>query len=387
MRVLAITNEFPLPPDRGGPVRFLGLARALARDHDVHLLALERPNTTPALVEELREVLGGPVETFTRDEATGARLTRWVGAVRSGVPPWVQAQHSAKLAGRAAQLARDSGAVAILDDYAGVYAGATAPFAPVVCDKSNIMGWTAAETGAGPRRRLHMSLIRRFEAAYLKHASGVVVTSPEEAERLQALYGAAASAVVPSAVDLPLTASEPAGERAVGWLGSLEYAPNVEGLVRFAEEAWAPLGHEGLRLRVAGSPAEAVRGLERLPGVELLDFVADLAEFMSGLDAAVVPLWHGAGVKLKTLSFMAAGVAVAATPVALEGIDGYDGGQYAMADDPADLATAIRNLVDDPETARRIGRAGRELVAERYVWDRVGPRFVDAVERAASARS
>ena len=57
LRLLAITNEFPLPLDRGGPVRFFGLARALAAEHDVHMLALRRPSTTDALIDELSQVL------------------------------------------------------------------------------------------------------------------------------------------------------------------------------------------------------------------------------------------------------------------------------------------------------------------------------------------
>lgn len=192
--------------------------------------------------------------------------------------------------------------------------------------------------------------------------------------------------MVASAVDIAPLRFDPPGDGAVGWLGSLQYAANVDGLVRFVREAWKPLGRDGLRLRVAGSPTETVGSLDGLPGVELEGFVPDLGDFMAGLDAAVVPLWQGAGVKLKTLSFMAAGVPVAATPVALEGIEGEDGHHYAQAGDPAGLATWLRHLVENPGAARQIGAAGRELVAERYVWERVGPRFVEAVERAASAR-
>ena len=52
-------------------------------------------------------------------------------------------------------------------------------------------------------RALSTSLIRRFERSALAHADAVTVTSTEEAERLEALYGRRADAVVLSAVDLP----------------------------------------------------------------------------------------------------------------------------------------------------------------------------------------
>jgi glycosyltransferase involved in cell wall biosynthesis len=396
VRVLAITNEFPLPLDRGGPVRFFGLLRALARDHDVHLLALRRPSTTPELAEELRSTLGGPVELFDRPPAgagatAGAR--RWTRALAGGVPPWIAAQHSPRLERRARALAPGMDAVAVLDDFAGTYVRPLAKAAPVVWDRSNVMGAStaAAPAGGGPRarlqRRLAIHLSRRFERSALRGASGVVATSEEESERLSGLYGRRADAIVPSAVDVPELAFQPHGRHGVGWLGSLEYEANVEGLVRFVAEGWEPLGADGYRLLVAGGgpPPESLR-LDHRGGVELLGYVERLEDLYAQLGAAVVPLWRGAGVKLKTLTFMAAGVPVVGTPAAVEGIAGEDGRHYLVAADPPGLAAALRRVLDDPELARGLSREGRRLVEERYSWAAVGAGFCHAVERAAGAR-
>jgi glycosyltransferase involved in cell wall biosynthesis len=292
-----------------------------------------------------------------------------------------------------AELAPSVDVVAILDDYAAIYAQHAAPHGTVASDKSNVLGWSGAEqaTGLGPAARakhaLGLHLVRRFEAACLRHTEAVILTSHEEGERLEKLYGRGADAVVPSAVDLPEQAVTP-HDGAVGWLGSHEYAPNVDGLVRFTEEAWEPLGRAGMRLLVAGAdPPERVRRLERFAGVELLGYVDDLREFTARLGAAVVPVWQGAGVKLKTLTFMAAGVPVAATPVALEGVTAENGRQALVADDPAGLAAALERLVNDSAEGSRIGAGGRGLVAAAYTWERIGPRFVEAVERAAARPS
>jgi glycosyltransferase involved in cell wall biosynthesis len=257
-----------------------------------------------------------------------------------------------------------------------------------------VLGWWAAANRPSPglservQRALRIWLTRRFEGGYVRDAASVIVTSDEESTRLAVLYGRPADAVVPSAVDLPERPVQPAGGRAVGWLGTHEYSANVEGLMRFVEEAWEPLGREGLRLLVAGgSPPPRVRALERLPGVEVLGYVERLDEFLGRLDAAVVPLWSGAGVKLKTLTFMAASVAVAATPVAMEGIEAEHGRHCLVAYDPSGLASALRELVADPERARVLAGEARGLVKARYTWRSVGPRFVSAVERVASARS
>lgn len=394
MRVLAITNEFPLPLDRGGPVRFFGLARALAEEHEVHLLALRRPSTTAALERELRTLLSGPVEVFDPEPDALSRrsiLRRWSDAAIRGVPPWIKAQYSPDLERRALELVGQVDAVVILDDYAAIYAAALAPFGPVVCDKSNVMGFSAtlATRGGGARarlrRRLSIHLHRRFERSALRHAAALVATSDEESERLERLYGRAADAVVPSAVDIPANPAEPSGAPTVGWLGTHEYVANVEGLLRFVNEGWDPLAEEGFRLLVAGggAPPEVLE-LGNRNGVEILGFVDDLDALFARLGVAVVPLWRGAGVKLKTLTFMAAGLPVIGTPAAVEGIDGRDGQHFLVSEDPVGLAEGVRRVVSDPALARRLGAEGRRLVSADYSWTAVGARFRREVERAAA---
>jgi polysaccharide biosynthesis protein PslH len=115
--------------------------------------------------------------------------------------------------------------------------------------------------------------------------------------------------------------------------------------------------------------------------------VESLDEFFAGLGAAVVPLWRGAGVKLKTLSFMSAGVPVVGTPVAVEGLQVQHGRHCLVADDPAELAACVRELVADVDAARRIGAEGRRLVEAGYTWPAVGASFCDAVAQAASGAS
>lgn len=388
MRLVAVTNQFPLPLDAGGPLRFYGLTKALSEAHDVHLLARARHHTTDALVREMEADIGGPVEVF-RPPAPPGFAGRWGRALAGGTPPWVRAQHSDALAERLRALAPEADAVVLLDDYAGDYARFVAGRAPVVVDKSNVLGWTvnAAAPASGARglllSRLSVQLVRRFEGRYVRLARALIVSSEEESNRLEALYGRSADAVVPSAVELPSALSAPNGEPAVGWLGIHAYEPNVDGLVRFVEEGWEPLGRQGCRLLVAGGdPPPPVRQLERFTGVELLGFVESLDDLFSSVSAAVVPLWQGAGVKLKTLTFMAAGVPVAATPVALEGIAVEDGRHCLVADDPEGLATALRRIMDDRALAQTLRHEGRELVRDSYTWDTVGPRFVEAVERA-----
>jgi glycosyltransferase involved in cell wall biosynthesis len=51
-------------------------------------------------------------------------------------------------------------------------------------------------------------------------------------------------------------------------------------------------------------------------------------------------------------------------------------------DDSADLAAKIQAMLEDPERLGRMGRAGRAMVEERYLWPRVVEKMGRSLEGA-----
>ena len=97
-----------------------------------------------------------------------------------------------------------------------------------------------------------------------------------------------------------------------------------------------------------------------------------------------MPLWSGAGVKLKTLTFMSASVPIVTTPVGVEGIDVEHARHCLIAEEPRELATGLRRLLEDRVLARRLAVAARALVAERYTMPAIGVKFSRFVDKAVS---
>ena len=392
MRILCITHYFPWPADAGGPIRVLGLLRALAQEHEVQLLTIRRDGTTEADRAVLRSA-GIEVEDFPAPPEPHGGAGLWGRSIVHRKPPWVLADESQALCRRALALAPAYDAIVIMDDHAAASAELlrAAGTPRIVLDKPIVLGADPfPNRKAGTRERLVRALGSRLEQSFegrcLRSADAAVVTSEEEGERLQRIYGRAPNAVVPSAIDLPARPSDGANPRRIGWLGSMDGEPIVNGLVRFVRSAWEPLGSKGYELLVGGrEPPKAVRDLERHPGVHVLGYVDDLDGFLKGLGAAVVPLWGGQGVKLKTLTFLGAGLPTAATPVALEGIPAEDGRHCLVADPPQALALALERIAADPQLARHLADNARRLVAQQFSWEHVGPRFVEVVERAAAS--
>jgi glycosyltransferase involved in cell wall biosynthesis len=387
MRLLCLSTTFPLPPDSGEAHRVLGFVRALASRHETHLLVLRRTSTTDAEVRSLGEILGCAVEAFlppdSYSQTLAGRVRRWAGACRRATPPWLEARWDAELAERARQLAPACDATVLLDK--GVYASSVAS-PRVILDKTNVLGWSVLDRPRVFRSRdyarwaLTIPLIRSYERRTLALADTIIVTTKEERLRLKRLYGRVADSVIPTAVD-PGPMSTRADPQAIGWLGALDYAPNRDGLLRFVKEAWGCLAAQGYRLLIAGrSDSPEIANLERHKGIQLLGYVENLTAFLNRISAAVVPLWAGAGIKVKTLTLMGAGVPVVSTHQGLEGVVVQPGRHYVAGEDPASLAKGLRSILSNRAYAEAVAREGRQLILDRYSWRVVGMQIRSTVE-------
>lgn len=59
---------------------------------------------------------------------------------------------------------------------------------------------------------------------------------------------------------------------------------------------------------------------------------------------------------------------VVTTPLCCRALGTEDGVHLLVAEEPQAYADAIMRLLDNPEFAQRLGRAGRQFVTEHYSW-------------------
>ncbi len=163
------------------------------------------------------------------------------------------------------------------------------------------------------------------------------------------------------------------------WIGSSSTLQGLEQRRPLLER----LGREipGLKLRVI---------CDRFPdfgplAVEPISWNAETeAHDLAGGDIGIswIPddLWSRGKCGLKVLQFFAAGLPVVANPVGVhpEMIVPGVNGLLARTDD--EWVSAIRSMVDDADSRRRMGRQARTIVDAKYSIDAWSPRFVAAVE-------
>ncbi len=157
-------------------------------------------------------------------------------------------------------------------------------------------------------------------------------------------------------------------ELSLGFIGSLDWMPNQEGLRWFLQTVWEELHHRfpALTFHIAGRNAPEWIMRLRMPNVVVHGETPDAAAFINQHPIMVVPLLSGSGMRVKILEGMALGRVVLTTTLGLEGIYARDQREVLIADTPAAFVQAIGRCYVQPEQFQQISRAARAFVAQHY---------------------
>lgn len=111
------------------------------------------------------------------------------------------------------------------------------------------------------------------------------------------------------------------------------------------------------------------------PGVRVEGFVPDLQACLSGMQVALLPLRLGAGIKIKVLEAMAAGLAVVTTPVGAEGIEAQQGVHFLVGNTAEELARHTIVLLQNPSLRAQMGERAREFIQSSYDFEKSARNF------------
>jgi glycosyltransferase involved in cell wall biosynthesis len=225
-------------------------------------------------------------------------------------------------------------------------------------------------TPAGWYARIQAERLRRAEARLCRASALVLAIQDEERETLRRLAPQARIETLPVGVDLGrFREPSPVQPPIVLIAGSFGWPPNEEGARRFLKEGW-PLvrrSHPDSRLRVAGKDiSESLARSASDAGAEVAGYVESMPTEFSDASVLVVPLWVGAGARVKIVESLAAGLPVVSTTVGVEGLGLSDGTHYLRADTPVALAAAVSSLLATAEKRTALSSNGRRKAQETW---------------------
>ena len=212
--------------------------------------------------------------------------------------------------------------------------------------------------------------MERLERRVWRGSDLVLYPSTAEAERVAMLEpGVSARAIAPySFRDFPGPRA-PAMGQDILFVGGFGHPPNEDAVLWLVNEI-LPLIHARAgcaRLRIVGAdPSARVRALAG-PCVTIMSNVseAELAAEYRRARVALAPLRFAAGVKMKAVEALAAGVPLVTTPVGAQGLPGL-GDVASICPDAKEIADAVCLLLVDNTLWRARSTAGVAYTRERF---------------------
>jgi len=230
-------------------------------------------------------------------------------------------------------------------------------------------------TPEGIYARTQVKRLRDAEATLARKTALVLPVQAAEAAELRTLAPETPVEVLPVGVDLDGYPQPHPGEPPVVLLaGSFAWPPNVDGAIQFMRKGWPRVTARvpRARLRVVGKePPRAIHRAADSIGAEVVGYVDSMAQEFASATLLVVPLWAGAGARVKIMEAMAARLPIVATRLAAEGLDLRAGEHYAPGDTPGELGGQVAALLLSPELREVFRKRGRALAEERWDQDKV----------------
>lgn len=228
----------------------------------------------------------------------------------------------------------------------------------------------------GPVYRREWQRLEEYEKRVGEAFDLSLFVSDKEVELFRTFCPQARTMAVPNGVDtgyFGATDSIVSADRTVLFMGAMDYYPNEDAVVHFADDIW-PLVRKELpncRFVIAGSkPGPRVAALaERGQGIDVTGFVPDMRPYLAEAGVFVAPFRIARGIQNKVLEAMAAGVPVVARPEAVQGVTGHNG-SIRVENEPAAFARAVVECLRDGEARNTMIAEARRFVATHHDWGR-----------------
>lgn len=382
MKILLLTNKPPYPPIDGGTIATYNLAQGLFKaGAQVSVLAMYTPKHPLSPNLNSGEKVAGITMHFVFVNTHIRLLCLLSNLLFSRKPYIAQRFISAKFREKLRVLLQSNQFDIV--QLEGLY---LCPYIPLIrsCSKAKITFrshnveheiWKGNLQGENNNvKRLYLKILYqrlvKFETHFINEYDALIPISRIDEARFKKMGNNKPTRVLPAGFFLDKTQpSTHEKVKSLFFIGSLDWRPNIEGLIWFIDKVWKPVKEEfpELDFHIAGRNAHS--SLKKILSQKNVIFhgeVEDAFRFFQDHSLMVVPLFSGSGMRVKIIEGMAAGKTIITTTTGAEGIDYLNEENIILADDEFNFIQKIEAMVKHPDSFKKIGKNGSSMVRQNY---------------------
>jgi glycosyltransferase involved in cell wall biosynthesis len=223
---------------------------------------------------------------------------------------------------------------------------------------------------------------RRREDLFLERFDVVCVCS--EGDKAY-LGGSDRIEVVPNGFDQSLGPLDRkrTGAPTIGFVGSLKYPANRDGVLWFLKEVWPIIRQKVpqacFRVAGEGSFELATKFGDEVTGI---GWVEDIEAEMARWWLTIVPVHVGGGTRVKIATAFSFGCPVVSTTWGAYGYEVSNGREILLSDAPDAFADDCRRILEDERFANELARNAAEAFNRNWTWEAIAPRVRRVIELA-----
>lgn len=219
-----------------------------------------------------------------------------------------------------------------------------------------------------------------FEKNTLQKAHGLAAISKTDQKQLLAMSPQKLpSEYIPFGYIPPTTLQASKQNEHIGFIGALNWQPNIEALHWFLNSIWPIVlgANPNAQFHVAGRDNASGIDFNTYKNLRYWGEVDDIQDFYNAVNVIVVPLKTGSGVRIKIIEALYQQKAVVSTTKGAEGLELKSGEHLCIADESNDFANQIINLLNNYKESEAMALSGRKQAEKEYHYLSAGKKMLN----------
>lgn len=161
--------------------------------------------------------------------------------------------------------------------------------------------------------------------------------------------------------------------------GAMGREDNYLSVIWFIENVMPLINDLDIRLVIlGGNPNERLYQYES-SRIVITGYVQNISEYFEKCLCMVAPLVSGAGIKIKVLEAMYAGIAVLTNNIGIEGIPATADKEYFHCENPQEYEKIIRKIISTPECLQEIAVASKKCIECNFNMEEALTQYVNRI--------